>query len=238
MRTRFYDSTRMGEGFEGNPVLPVQPRQLEPILACSRSRPLEVLDLGCDTGTISKHLLSGDGLSVVGADVSPTAVATCVLEVGRPAMRVDATALPFTTSSFDLVVSDDVVGHLVDTDQYAREVHRVLRPGGLLLLSTPNLAAWFNRLALLLGSQPALIEDSSERVFGQPGDDVVGHLRLFTWKSTRQFLMHHGFEVIELAGTRFEAMTGVAGAVDRIAARVQSLAGITTVVARAKARNA
>jgi hypothetical protein len=57
---------------------------------------------------------------------------------------------------------------------------RVLRPGGVLLLSTPNLAAWFNRSLVLLGVQPVFSEVSLRRVYGRPGREVAGHLRLFT----------------------------------------------------------
>ncbi len=80
----------------------------------------------------------------------------------------------------------------MSTDEYAREIIRVLRPDGWLMLSTPDTAAWFNRIGLLAGLQPAFTEVSFERVFGRPGSDLVGHLRLFTWKSTVQFLEYHG----------------------------------------------
>lgn len=66
---------------------------------------------------------------------------------------MDAQRLPFPDGAFDVVVSDDLIEHLVETDSYAREIHRVLTPTGWLFLSTPNLAAWFNRLGLFAGVQ-------------------------------------------------------------------------------------
>src|SRR4051812_17973365 len=116
MRITFYDTTKMGEGFDSNPVLSVQREQLASI---DDGRPhWAALDLGCGAGTISRRLLCGARMDVIGADVSPTALAAYVDSVAEPAVRLDATALPFPDDSFDLVVSDDLVEHLVDTDEY------------------------------------------------------------------------------------------------------------------------
>lgn len=228
----FYRGTKMGEGFEHNPVLDVQRRQLEG-LASRFGTVIRVLDLGCGAGTTTRQLVSDTArYQVVGADISPTALAAFAEATGRPGVRLSAPALPFRPDSFDLVISDDVVEHLVDTDQYAREIRRVLRPGGWLMLSTPNLAAWFNRIALLVGLQPAFTEVSFERVFGRPGEDIVGHLRVFTWRSISEFLEYHGFEIVEVEGARFEAMRGAAATVDGFARRFVSLAGNTVLVAR------
>jgi SAM-dependent methyltransferase len=234
MRTRFYDSTKMGDGFDHNPVLAVQRRQFTERVDVVDPSTFNVLDLGCGAGTTTRRVLLDCGISsVVGADLSAAAVRRYVDVLGRPAVRVDATALPFGDASFDMVISDDVVEHLVDTDEYAREIHRVLRPGGWLMLSTPNLAAWFNRIALLGGVQPAFTEVSFERVFGRPGADIVGHLRLFTSRATVQFLEHHRFEVVDVRGASFDALNGLAARVDRLLARFPTVAGNTAVVARA-----
>lgn len=48
------------------------------------------------------------------------------------------------------------------------------------MLSTPNLAAWYNRALLLAGVQPVFSEVSLRAIHGRPGTEVVGHLRLYT----------------------------------------------------------
>src|SRR5262249_51796080 len=68
---------------------------------------------------------------------------------------VDPPGLPFAAESADVVIMSELIEHLVDTDSALDEVFRVLRPGGSLLLSTPNLAAWYNRGLGALGGQPA-----------------------------------------------------------------------------------
>jgi SAM-dependent methyltransferase len=228
---RFYDTTAMGEGWTGNPVLARQ-RSLLADAGLGKGA-LRVLDLGCGHGSNTQVLFgSRPEVRVVGMDLSSRAVVQFVRSTCSPAVRATGEGLPFPDAAFDLVVSDDVIEHLVDTDAYVREIKRVLRPGGHLTLSTPNLAAWFNRLALAAGVQPAFSEVSFERVFGRPGDEVVGHLRLFTTKALVEFLEYHGFEVVELVGVPFGALPRALRRVDDALARFPRLAGNAVVLAR------
>ncbi|NEE21973.1 class I SAM-dependent methyltransferase, partial [Streptomyces sp. SID7499] len=66
--------------------------------------------------------------------------------------------LPLADGCADAVLFSEILEHLVDPDQALDELRRVLRPGGHLMLSTPNLAAWYNRALLLAGVQPVFSE--------------------------------------------------------------------------------
>ncbi|MDF3150217.1 methyltransferase domain-containing protein, partial [Streptomyces sp. T21Q-yed] len=140
--------------------------------------------------------------------------------------------LPFVSGSADAVLFSEVVEHLVDPDGALDELRRVLRPGGHLMLSTPNLAAWYNRALLVGGVQPVFSEVSLRRVHGRPGSQVVGHLRLFTARALREFVTASGFEVVRLEGAPFHGVPRALRPLDRLACRLPSLSSILLVHAR------
>ncbi|MFS8102989.1 class I SAM-dependent methyltransferase [Lentzea alba] len=103
-----------------------------------------VLDCACGIGTQAIGLAMR-GHEVVGTDLSPRAASRAVVEasargVSLPAAAADMRALPFADASFDVVLAaDNSLPHLLTSDDVLaalREMRRVLRPGGRLVLST------------------------------------------------------------------------------------------------------
>jgi SAM-dependent methyltransferase len=94
-----------------------------------------VLDAGCGSGRVFQHRLAGRVRRVVGADVTNEPRGNTSID---DAVRADLSALPLRGASFDLVVMSHVAEHLVEPERVFRELARVLRPGGRLLLLTPN----------------------------------------------------------------------------------------------------
>ena len=93
------------------------------------------LDVGCGTGAVLREL-SKRG-EAVGLDVSPLALAYARTR-GIPSLVLgDATALPFGDREFDAVVGLDIFEHIEDHERAYQEAARVLRPGGVLVLSVP-----------------------------------------------------------------------------------------------------
>ncbi|MFF0411247.1 class I SAM-dependent methyltransferase [Kitasatospora sp. NPDC004745] len=106
--------------------------------------PLDVLDCACGIGTQAIGL-AGLGHRVTGTDLSPVAATRAADEAGQrglhlPTAAADMRRLPFPDARFDVVVcADNALPHLLtpeDVDAALAELRRVLRPGGLLLLST------------------------------------------------------------------------------------------------------
>jgi len=97
-----------------------------------------ILDAGCGTGWNLQDLsIFGD---TYGVDLSPLAVITTRRRGGRVAQG-NLLGLPYASSSFDVVTSFDVLYHawIVDDAQAVRELARVLKPGGLMLVKVPAL---------------------------------------------------------------------------------------------------
>ena len=166
-----------------------------------------VIDLGCGNGKVTCHLkkmLKADEVCGVDADGKELS-ATNQRGIRTYRLNLNEDKLPFPEGHFDLAVSLEVIEHLTNPDNMLKEAHRVLNKGGWLLISTPNLASWANRLSLLLGHQPYNVEVSTEIVAGVPYMNGVfgipgGHIRAFTFGALKQLLEHHGFRVVRVAG--------------------------------------
>ncbi|MET7472904.1 class I SAM-dependent methyltransferase [Streptomyces sp. NPDC005648] len=196
--------------------------------------PQVILDIGCGDGSAAataRPLLPGHHL--IGVDWSQDALTRARGRLTHT-VRGELTGggLPFRSASADAVLFSEVVEHLVDPDAALDEIHRVLRPGGHLMLSTPNLAAWYNRGLLLAGVQPVFSEVSLRAVHGRPGKEVVGHLRLYTARALREFVAASGFEVVRLAGAPFHGVPRPLRPLDRLACARPSLASILLLHAR------
>jgi 2-polyprenyl-3-methyl-5-hydroxy-6-metoxy-1,4-benzoquinol methylase len=95
--------------------------------------------------------------------------------------------LPFRSAMFATVVAAEVIEHVFDTQALVDELARVLRPGGWLALTTPNLVALSGRAQLLLGRSPHNVEFDAS-----PG--TSGHIRYFTFETLERLLQRAGLQ--------------------------------------------
>jgi len=139
------------------------------------ARPIQLLDFGCGTGAFLEHLERFGSVSAVDAD--PSAVEFCHSR-GRSEVQLvpPGAPLPFADATFDLVTTLDVIEHIGDDVGALRELHRVLRPGGRLLVAVPA-------FMFLWGKQ----------------DEVSHHHRRYTAKTMRRALTEAGFALPPLA---------------------------------------
>jgi SAM-dependent methyltransferase len=104
------------------------------------------------------------------------------LEDGIPAEAGDG---------FDVIVAADVIEHLSRPGQVLRDMYRVLRPGGQVLLSVPNFAHWYPRIRVAAG------------LFGYDRRGILDetHLRFFTRATLRRLVRASGFDILEEQAT-------------------------------------
>ncbi len=145
----------------------------------------EVLDVGCGLGFFSQRLVER-GARVTACDIGPGLVEQTRARAGCTAVVADALRLTdtFGRGRFDVVVSSECIEHTPTPGEAITQMLAVLKPGGLLSLSTPNLV-WqpVVRLATALKLRP-----------------FDGHENFSSWSSIRRTIEANGASVVAERG--------------------------------------
>lgn len=147
-----------------------------------------VLDVGCSSGYLSEPLSQRDN-TLVGIELDP--------EAAREAERfcesvlvgdLETMELPLEPASFDVVLCGDVIEHLRDPDAALARLRPFLKPGGRLVVSTPNIANWVMRLSLLAGRWRYTDRGFLDRT----------HAHLFTRSTLVETIERAGYRVLRI----------------------------------------
>ncbi|HMS16896.1 MAG TPA: class I SAM-dependent methyltransferase [Planctomycetota bacterium] len=144
-----------------------------------RSQGLKALDLGCGMGAMMP-ILAEAGATVFGTDVSVPSLEHCKGRGFESVFRSYGNRLPLPESELDLIVAFDTLEHIQEERETLDECFRVLRPGGLLILSVPAYQFLFTHQ-----------------------DRVVHHQRRYTRSGLRRRLEAAGFETIKASYINF-----------------------------------
>jgi 2-polyprenyl-3-methyl-5-hydroxy-6-metoxy-1,4-benzoquinol methylase len=142
-----------------------------------------VLDFGCGTG-YGAQMLADHADDVTAVDISEEAISSAATSYSANNLHflriepIETAALPFPDGDFEVVISFQVIEHIRYVETYLRQIRRILRPGGRLLLTTPNSA-----LRLLPGWKPW------NRF----------HVREYTYRALKQTLQKE-FPFVEVSG--------------------------------------
>ena len=145
-----------------------------------------VLDVGCAAGFFIEAALDA-GFDPVGIELSPTAI-----ELARPAVRSRITCgdvnvlLESEARTFDVVTAFDIIEHTLDPAAFLADIGRVLAPGGLLMVSTPDTGHWLRRI---MGDRWPMLQPFQ-------------HTFLFSQHAMRALLLEHGYEPIVIESAR------------------------------------
>jgi 2-polyprenyl-3-methyl-5-hydroxy-6-metoxy-1,4-benzoquinol methylase len=161
----------------------------------------KVCEVGLGAGELSLLLRAARPCEIAGTDLRSD-LTELLMSSGYYARHgiefrfcdLDHDEVPFSSEDFDLVIFCETLEHLrLAPNKAFLKLRRVIKPGGLLVVTTPNFASLRNRLALLAGLNPTK--------WWPPPDDPYGtHIREYTMGEVKRFLSDAGFKVVK---TRF-----------------------------------
>ena len=145
------------------------------------------LDGGCGVGGLTVALQQR-GARVIAVDIGEQLARQAHRRLGCEAAVGSLLELPFPDGTFDVVLSSEVIEHTPSPEAAARELYRVLKPGGHLVLSTPN---WLWQLpvraASVLGLRPYdgfenfLRPSRLRKAIAGAGGEILAHLGIHLW---------------------------------------------------------
>lgn len=157
----------------------------------------KILDIGCSDGYIGEKLIEQKNV-VYGADLDKR---NLLIAKKRgllvECIDIEVDSLPYKRNMFDVVIIGDIIEHVFDTDELLRKCFGVLKKGGKLIVTTPNVASLGRRMMLLFGISPFLEYSIELSTNGLPS---VGHIRYFTKSTLEKQLAHIGYRDILVQG--------------------------------------
>ena len=153
------------------------------LLGHEQLRGKKLLDAGCGTGWFSKAAVERGAL-VTSFDIGENLLAEVKKKCESNRVLGSVLEMPFASDSFDYIVSSEVIEHVVEPYTAIREMFRVLKPGGLMILSTPNkIWKWTLFVANLFNLRP-----------------YQGLENWSGWRQLKKELLASGFEIEKMEG--------------------------------------
>jgi len=159
-----------------------------------------VLDAPCGGSAALTLALIEKGFHAIGADVDPEAAT----RLGNAFSKVDLNvALPWPNQSFEAIFSTEGIEHLENHYSFLREMSRVLKPGGILVLTTPNITALRSRVRFFgsgfFGRDARPLNESSRH--------PLHHIGLATFPELRYELHMSGFRLVHVRHTHIKPVS-------------------------------
>lgn len=164
----------------------------------AETRCRDVLDIPCGEGAFLERLpalrMEGQGADIVNRLTVP----------GARFVPADMNApLPFADAAFDAVVCIDGIEHLERPFDFVRECRRIIRVGGVLIVSTPNISALRSRWRWLLTG----FHNKGKVPLNERAPNPWHHVNLLSFPELRYLLHRHGFRITALATNRVKPIS-------------------------------
>jgi methionine biosynthesis protein MetW len=152
-----------------------------------------VLDVGCHTGIMGEILREKKRAKVIGIDTDVQALhiarerlqASLLLNIEEEGWVEKIISEGY--HNFDVILFGDVLEHTREPERILSEAKKLLKPGGHVIVSIPNVAHWRSRFGLLFGR------------FRYTDSGILDktHLRFFTYKTAKEFIRNSGYQIIQ-----------------------------------------
>lgn len=160
-----------------------------------------IIDIGCGDGSLLYQYRNRYS-QLIGLEFSAERLRQAEANLARlkftPVQGSAENMIQLADNSVDRIITADVIEHIPDVYAASHEMFRVLKPGGWLVINTPNIAFIKKRVVLALGRFPSTSQPNEGL-----GSDVLfdgGHLHYFTYRSLRLVLERAGFEMVRPMG--------------------------------------
>jgi len=146
-------------------------------------QPLKLLDVGCGAGSFLAEA-QPLGYDVEGQEISPYFIDYCRNQHGLKVHDGFLDDLSLPPESYDCITSFDVIEHHGAPSTFLRQIHGLLKPGGIILMSTPDIGNWF------------------ARQYGAEWQQIhaIGHIYYFDRDTITALLEKSGFRLRQLGG--------------------------------------
>lgn len=192
--------------------------------------PQKLLSIACSSGIIEEEIKKRLGINIFGIDAAEKS-----LKIARRRGIITkcgdvSNALPFENNYFDFIFAGEIIEHIFDTQSFLKEIYRILKPDGYLILTTPNLARFDDRLKFLFGKTPRQIAPLHPYLYL--------HIRPFTFNLLKNTLNFCNFKNIVLRTNIIELnfFNRAIKFYSRLVTRLFPTLGLTLIVRAKKAK--
>lgn len=146
----------------------------------SEVRGLNILDCGISRGGVSDKL-SKEGAYCFGVDINPRELK------GVKTIQADLNkGIPEFGVKFDVIFAGEIIEHLFDDSKFTRDCYELLKPGGILIVTVPNLVSLLNRLLMLFGIMPLTAYTAAPF-----------HYHVYNRSKLKNLIRKEGFEILK-----------------------------------------
>ena len=180
----------------------------------SKTNSTVLLDLGCGEGTLTSKFANVIGTKEVYAlDISEGIDVEKITSKGIKLIRADLNeSFPLKSEVVDIVITQQCVEHLIETDNFFEEIYRVLKIGGYAVIRTDNLAQWDSVFFLVFGCQPScgpsvskkhllsVTPLQSQSAYTETTKYAPPHYNVMTFKALKRLLNRNKFVIEKCFG--------------------------------------